>query len=419
VLVVDDNSTNRRILQDMLRHWGAAPVLAESGREALAAMQQAVDAGKPFGLVLLDNMMPEMDGFMLAEEIQRQPGLAGATLMMLSSADRRDNAARCRALGVAAYLTKPIKRTELLRALLTVISGPASAPASTTVAPRRAIGHGPRRLHLLLTEDNAVNQQLAVRLLEKRGHSVVVAGNGREALVALARARYRFDVVLMDVQMPEMDGFEATRLIRLREQVMGGHVPIVAMTAHAMKGDRERCLHEGMDGYISKPLQPTELFEVVENLAASAAPARESPAPAQDMAPVRDAAPAQDVAPVQDMAPVFDEKSALGSVGGDRELLNEIIDVYLAECPRWMTELSAAVTRGEAATVKRMAHTFKGTMGTFGAAEAGALAQRLEDMGRDGGLQGAAEAFAALAGALARLKPALAAFRENKSARNE
>jgi PAS domain S-box-containing protein len=389
VLVVDDNGTNRRILHDLLRDWGVVPTLAESGRQALAAMQQAAGAGEPFRLVLLDNMMPEMDGFMLAEEIQRHPGLAGATLMMLSSAERRDNAARCRELGVTAYLTKPIRRTELLRAIMNAVGGAASQSAAKA-SPRDAIRQGERRLRLLLTEDNVVNQKLAVRLLEKRGHSVVVAGTGREALDWLARET--FDVVLMDVQMPEMDGFEATRLIREREQETGQHVPIVAMTAHAMKGDRERCLHEGMDGYISKPLRPQELFEAVEGLASAAAAS----------------------APAEQTATPFDQAQALENVGGDPELLCELIAAYFSERPRWTSGLAAAVGEGDAAAVQHIAHTLKGALGTLAAIEAFPLAQELEAQGRAGCLNGAAELNSNLATALARLEPALRTFRDDK-----
>jgi PAS domain S-box-containing protein len=265
VLVVDDNATNRRILHELLTQWGTRPTSVEDGRRALSAMRQAADEGRPFAVVLLDHMMPEMDGLTLAELIQRNPSLAGSVLMMISSADRRETAARCRERGVTTYLTKPIKRAELLNALMTSVSTAFAQPARPP-APRRSFAPCGRGLRLLLAEDNAVNQKLAVRLLEKRGHTVVVVGNGKEALAALEGGP--FDAVLMDVMMPEMDGFEATATIRARERVSGDHVPIVAMTAHAMKGDRERCLEVGMDGYISKPLQPGELFETVERVVA-------------------------------------------------------------------------------------------------------------------------------------------------------
>jgi two-component system sensor histidine kinase/response regulator len=387
VLVVDDNATNRRILRDMLRHWGAAPVLVESGREALAALHAAASSGEPFQLVLLDNMMPEMDGFMLAEEIAREPGLVGSTLMMLSSADRRENISRCRELGVRAYLNKPIRRAELQAAILAVLGGSPGQELHAANGARRPIAAGPRPLHVLLTEDNAVNQKLAVRLLEKRGHSVVLAGNGREAIETLARES--FDVVLMDVQMPEMDGFEATRRIRESERATGRHVPIIAMTAHAMKGDRERCLAEGMDGYISKPLRPSELFEAVEGLASVVEPE-----------PVPVAAP-------------FDAALALKSVGSDRELLCDIIETFLDECPRLTAALAAALQRGDAATALRAAHTLKGALSTLGASEASSLAQQIETRARVGECS-LASAHSDLLASLARLAPALAEFRRGK-----
>ncbi|MFO0930369.1 MAG: response regulator [Gemmataceae bacterium] len=269
VLIVDDNATNRRILETQVSRWGMRPTAVDGGLPALAAMHRAADAGQPFALVLLDHMMPDLDGLALAEQIKQNPRLAGSVLMMLSSADRRENVARCRERGVSVYLTKPVRRLELLQGLLTSLNAGPTHPVRPAVA--RPVAPAARRLRLLLAEDNEVNQKLAVRLLEKRGHTVAVVGTGTAALAALAREP--FDVVLMDVQMPEMDGIEATAAVRRREQTTGGHVPIIAMTAHAMKGDRERCLEVGMDGYVAKPLQPSELFETVERLApALAAP---------------------------------------------------------------------------------------------------------------------------------------------------
>ncbi len=262
VLVVDDNGTNRRILRELLRNWGMRPTAVASGTEALAALKQAAGESRPFAMVLLDHMMPEMDGLMLAEEIQRHPELASSVLMMLSSSDRREKAARCRELGLTAYLSKPIRRSELLDGIMAMVSPPtATQPAE---ARRREFGRCDRSLRLVLAEDNLINQKLAIRLLEKRGHKIEVVNNGKELLDVLERGRY--DLILMDVMMPEMDGLEATLAIRAREAETGGHIPIVAMTAHAMKGDRERCLEVGMDGYLAKPLQPGELFETIESL---------------------------------------------------------------------------------------------------------------------------------------------------------
>jgi two-component system, sensor histidine kinase and response regulator len=233
-------------------------------------MAQARVEGDLFPLVLLDAQMPEMDGFTLAERIKQDPGLAGAVVLMLTSADQAGDAARCQALGIAAYLIKPIKQSELLEAILTALGRQPQKEARATLNPHRPLGEDQRRLRILLAEDNVVNQRLAARLLQKRGHTVTVVPNGKEALAALKWQS--FDLVLMDVQMPQMDGFEATAEIRRREESMGAHTPIIAMTAHAMKGDRERCIAAGMDAYIPKPIQPRELFEALESLTQSPAP---------------------------------------------------------------------------------------------------------------------------------------------------
>ncbi|MFN3150267.1 response regulator [Bremerella sp.] len=265
ILVVDDNLTNCRVLHEMLTNWNMKPTTVTNGRDALSTLQQAYEDGEPFSIVLTDNMMPEMDGFTLAEQIRSRAELVGSTLMMLSSADRKEDASRCNIVGVDAYLTKPIRRTELLHAIM---------QCEHLVLKQRKDSSGERSarqppsengLRLLLVEDNPVNQRLAERLLEKRGHVVVIADNGRIALEILVKDD-SFDVVLMDVQMPEMDGFEATAAIRDREKNQGTHIPILAMTAHAMKGDRERCIQAGMDSYISKPLNATLLYEELERL---------------------------------------------------------------------------------------------------------------------------------------------------------
>jgi two-component system, sensor histidine kinase and response regulator len=390
VLVVDDNGTNRRILQEMLTNWGMRPVAVEGGRAALDALEQARKAEEPFALVLLDAMMPEMDGFTLAERIRQQPELVGATLMMLSSADRREDAARCRALGVAAYLTKPIRQSTLLDAIMTALGAPAAAAEQPEPPESPAPADG-RRLRVLLADDNPVNQKLAVNLLKRRGHSVVVAGTGREALDALDRQP--FDLVLMDVQMPEMDGFEATAAIRRREQGTGGHLPVVALTAHAMKGDRERCLAAGMDAYISKPVRADELFAVIGDLAPGCAPQPEPTA----------AAPSGS-------DQILDLDEAAGHLGGDRELLRDLAATFLDQAPRWMGAIRAALSDRDAGRLAAAAHPLKGSLGTFAAKPAFAAAQRLESLGRAGTLEGGPEALECLEREMARLTPALAEF---------
>ena len=278
VLLVDDNRTNRRILEGMLKRWDMLSTPVEDGEEALAQLSAAREAGNPYGLILTDMHMPNMDGFTLIERIRQRPELATATIMMLTSAGHQGDAARCRELGVAAYLLKPIRQSELREAIARVL-GARQQDGAIPLVTRFSLqdARDPSAFfRILVAEDNPVNQRLVVRLLEKRGHHVVVAGNGREALEALGKES--FDLVLMDVQMPEMDGMEATAAIREKEKGTGLHQRIIALTAHAMKGDRERCLAAGMDSYLSKPIRPPELDQILEEYAArrSALPASSS-----------------------------------------------------------------------------------------------------------------------------------------------
>jgi len=259
VLVVDDNRTNRRILEGMLMRWQMKPTSVEGGKEALAQLSAAREAGEPYGLILTDMHMPDMDGFTLVEQIRKRPEVSTATIMMLTSAGHRGDAARCQELGVSAYLLKPIRQSELREAVARVL-GAREQQGAIPLVTRFSLQDAREPdafLSVLIAEDNLVNQRLAVRLLEKRGHQVAVAATGLEALKALEKEK--FDLVLMDVQMPEMDGLEATVAIRQKEKGSGLHQAIVALTAHAMKGDREKCLAAGMDGYLTKPIRPQEL----------------------------------------------------------------------------------------------------------------------------------------------------------------
>ena len=264
VLVVDGNATSRRILQEMLTSWHMKPSLAEGPGMALRCLERAADLGQPYSLVLVDANLPEMDGFTFIEQVRQNPRLAGATLVMLHSAGERGDAARCRELGVAAYLAKPVGQSELLNSILQVMGAESPRSGQSSLVTRHSLREDRKVLRILLAEDNLVNQKLAARLLDKRGYAVEIAANGREALDKLTQRD--FDLVLMDVQMPEMDGFEATAAIREMEKASGSHLPVVAMTAHAMKGDRERCLAAGMDGYVAKPIQAQELFGEIESL---------------------------------------------------------------------------------------------------------------------------------------------------------
>jgi signal transduction histidine kinase/DNA-binding response OmpR family regulator len=271
VLVVDDNATNRRILEDVLKGWQMRPVVADSGPAGLTLMKQAAEAGRPFPLVLLDGMMPGQDGFTVAEQIKEDPELTTATVLMLSSAAQLADAARCRELGISCYLVKPVRQADLLAAIQKAL-GETSLPQrpARSRSPLSPSASGSKaRLRILVAEDNVVNQKLALRLLEKRGHQVVLAGDGQEALAALEREA--FDLVLMDVHMPVLDGFATIAALRVREEQTGQHLPVIALTADAMKGDRERCLEGGFDDYVSKPIDAQQLFAAIKRLAVSTA----------------------------------------------------------------------------------------------------------------------------------------------------
>ncbi len=382
VLVVDDNATNRLILTEMLTNWHMKPLAVGSAREALDEMKRAADSADPFTLVLLDAMMPETDGFDLAEQIKQHPEMARATLLMLSSSDQHKDIARCRKAEITTYLTKPVTQSELCNAIVTALRMSAATGKRPDLAARH-LERGPapaRCLNVLLAEDNATNQMLARILLEKDGHTVVVAGDGKEALAALERQP--FDLVLMDLQMPEMDGFEATDHIRQREKVTGRHMPIIAMTAHAMKGDKERCLEAGMDGYVSKPIRARELAEAIASLVT--VPAKER----------SDA--------------VLERTVVLKRVGGKVETLRKLVELFQEESNQLMRDINDAITSGEAIKLSRAAHSLKGAVGIFGVGAASEAAQKLETLGQRGDLTGAEEACAALESQLNRLNLALA-----------
>jgi PAS domain S-box-containing protein len=409
VLVVDDNATHRAVLEEMFRCWRMRPKAVSSASAALEELRRAAAAGEPYPLAMLDAVMPQLDGFALAEQLRRESGLVGATVMMLAPTARAGGAERCRDLGVRASLMKPLKQSELLDTILDVLSK--SAVSSRRAAVSRQRGEAADSpvlppLRVLLAEDSLVNQRLAVRLLEKQGHSVSVAGNGRAAVEAVQREE--FDLVLMDVQMPELGGFEATARIREWERRGGRRVPIIALTAHAMKGDRERCLQAGMDGYVAKPILSRELFQTMADVlrAVGSAPLPGAGAPAAAVARASRNSTAEGGA----MPDEFDREAALERVGGDRALLRELIDMFQAEVPGWLAGLNEAIERGDAPTVKRLAHTLKGAVSTFAAATAVAAALRLEEIGRSGELAEAPAARQELRQALDRLGVALNTF---------
>jgi CheY-like chemotaxis protein len=392
VVVVDDNATNRRILVEMLRHWRMRPQAASGGPEALGALEKAARAGRPFPLVLLDANMPGMDGFALAERIKKRPRLASASIMMLTSGPRPGDRARCRELGVSHYLVKPVGESDLLNRIVEALAPRARPGGPRERAARRAVPAA-GRLRVLLAEDNEVNQQVAAGMLERAGHRVVVVSNGRQALAALERGG--FDLVLMDVQMPELDGFEATVAIRERERSTGGHLPIVALTAHAMEGDAERCLAAGMDAYLAKPLEPAELSAAIAAVT-SRGPGR----------PVTGPVPAA-ATPAPTTAGVIDEARVLERVGGDRRALASLARVFLADAPKRLTSIRHAVESRDPPALREAAHALKGAVSNFAAASATEAAQRLQKMGETGDLTAARSAYALLEDEIARLRQAL------------
>ncbi len=392
VLVVDDNATNRRILQEMLSHWGMHPTTVESGAQALREMARAKESGESYRLVLLDAHMPQMDGYTLAARIKANPDWAGATILMLSSGRLSGELDRSQDSGIAMYLTKPIKQSELLSAIVNILSTPTAEAKPALVTSARSLPEHWRPLRILLAEDNPVNQRLAIRVLEKRGHTVVVAANGAEALTAFQKnAQQPFDLILMDVQMPQMDGYETTAAIRESEKTTQRHIPIIAMTAHAMSGDRERCLAAGMDDYLSKPLDASKLFEQIENLDAK---------PSASDAVTSDEPPAGDA--------LFDPHEVMTRVLGDIELLQQIVELFRVECSKLLSAVREAVRRSDGEALERSAHRLKGSIGIFGARRALAVVSRLEECGRAGDFGNLTGLCAELESEVDRLSRALA-----------
>jgi two-component system sensor histidine kinase/response regulator len=384
-LVVDDNATSRRILQEILENWGMAPRPVDSASAALTELKRAVASGRPFPLVLVDVMMPGTDGLVLARQIKEHPDLAETSVVLLASAGGSFDIASVAERGVAAFLTKPAKESELLRAI-GVILGCAGVDAEpTTQESSDRTGRDGKRI--LLVEDNPVNQMLATLLLERHGHRVVAAHTGPEALTLVKSDT--FDLVLMDMQLPGLDGLETTAAIRKREAGTSGHVPIIAMTAHALKGDREQYLAAGMDGYIAKPIQAHEFMREINRVAAPAPESEPQPENRTNVRPV-------------------DRAALLEVVGGKAERLGKLVQVFLTETAKLRQAMREALVRDDAEQLKRVAHSFKGAVGVFGFAAVTQAAQELESLGRSGNLVDAGRAFTRLEQEIQRLEPALA-----------
>jgi PAS domain S-box-containing protein len=398
VLVVDDNETNRRVLVGMLKAWHACPAIAESGRAAVRAVTEAQAAGQPYSLILLDRVLPDLDGLAVADILFESRGAPPTILLSSSDKPLKDETGqRTRFAGV---LMKPVRRLELLRVIQKALSvRPQGAsgdhsPATSTAAPSA-------RLKILLAEDQPIGQAVASRHLQKRGHRVVVVANGQQAIDAWRQEH--FDLILMDMQMPEVDGYQATRFIRQHEAETGEHIPIIALTAFAMQGDRDRCLEAGCDDYLSKPIETVKLYELVERFGGPGRPPRTSKA-------TTNASPADTDATPDAVSPDFDAAAALKRYDGDSEFLHEIVQLFLNTSATQMERLAAAVAARDPAAIRDAAHAIKGAVATIGAPHACDAALRLETMGENRELEGIEAAHDALCAGVARLRAALSDF---------
>jgi len=374
-LIVDDSETNRRIVREMLGTAGMRIAEADRGATALDALRRAREEGRPYDIVILDQQMPDLDGFAVAATIRADPGLVDTRMLMLTSAGQRGDGQRCRELGIRGYLSKPASRSDLLEAAAAVVS--AAQPRTigpTDIVTRHSIAENRPRLRILLAEDNPVNQEVAATILRRRGHDVDLVGDGRAAVEAAVAERY--DVVLMDIQMPLMDGFEATEAIRATPG--GRDLPIIALTAHAQRGERERCLARGLSGYLTKPFKAHELFALVEGWADEVAPsvlADEEPAPEAPRA--------------------LDLEAFRRSMreAGAEDAVPAILQTFGSTAPARLADLEAAVSGGSAEQVHRAAHAYKSAAATIGARELARLLGDLEGAARAGDVNGASAAL--------------------------
>ena len=393
VLVVDNNEINREICSEMLKSWRMNPTQASSGKSALEILESAQKAGHPFPLVLLDALMPGVDGFQVLKRIRSNSGLAGEVVMLLTGNNNKEDLERCRRLGVKGNLIKPVGQSELLDAILLALGQTiAEEKLVETTEPAQQKG-SMRKLNILLCEDNPVNQKLAIRLLEKAGHNVTLAGTGREAVNIWEKTGGTgFDLVLMDIQMPEMDGMEATATIRNQEMKSGRHIPILAMTAHAMRGDREKYLASNMDGYISKPIQPKLLFGEIDRCLGlqkgSNVMANNSTETSEQI----------------------DRVSLLERVEGDQELLAEMVQLFLDDIPNLLNAMRDALQRGDMVVLERSAHSMKGAASNLSAKQAADAALKLEKDAKSNHIESAKESLAGVEQAMKILVPALSAL---------
>jgi two-component system sensor histidine kinase/response regulator len=373
VLIVDDNYTSRILLQEMISSWGLVPTITANGKEALDRFNKAFGSGTPYRLILLDVQMPELDGFDVAKIIKDSPSGKDVRIILLSSMGQRGDSDRCKEIGISGYLPKPIKQSELFDAIMMTMG--LRSEEMPTVITRHKVYEERESLNILLAEDNSINQTLAIKLLEKRGHRVTLASNGIEAVEAFKNGD--FDLILMDIQMPEMDGFAATRAIRdlmLEKSDSKGRmsdIPIIAMTAHAMTGDREKCIDAGMDDYVSKPIKPEVLYSVINKVARKSQSEKEQ----------KRTQPAQ--GSKRFFPKTFDLSSAMETVLGSEDLFHEIAGMFIENRPDYIAKIKEAITGNDAGILEREAHSLKGAVGNFGAKEAYELAYRLEKLGKE------------------------------------
>ena len=421
VLIVDDNATNRHVLAEILTSWHLETTCAANAQEAVDQMDRSVRNGRPYSVALVDAHMPEVDGFELAERIGGSSAVTGGTIMMLSLADLHWGRPRCRQLGVSACLAKPVKESELRRAVNKAIAGTQAVAADPESAGRKEVSESMQPLRILLAEDNPINQKVTCQMLGKWGHSVLIAGDGEEVLGHLQRES--FDLVIMDVQMPGMNGLEATCAIRQSETGTDRHIPIIALTAHAMDSDVERCLEAGMDRYLSKPIRAAALFEEINDLLfAEHRPEKATAGSLEGAANRRSARTtrspgscASSVAGETDEE-IFDKIELMERLSGDVALLSEIVEGFSESCPKLLSDVAKALDSGDGSALEQSAHALKGAVSNFAAKDVFDAAWNLEMAGREGRLGRAKQALAGLSERLSLLIPALKAFVKEEAA---
>jgi CheY-like chemotaxis protein/HPt (histidine-containing phosphotransfer) domain-containing protein len=396
VLIVEDNTTIRTVLEEMLQNWQMQAEGVSSSDVAFAAMKRAANDGAPFRVALIDAELPGGEGVALASKIRGESYLQDTTIILMTSAGRHiDPVERLRS-GDAVYLSKPIRQSELLNAVLKSLHPSEEEQERAPQHIGLPITKADERLRVLVAEDNDLNKALVARLLEKRGHDAVVTSNGREAIATLEKASAPFDLLLMDIQMPEMGGFEATAVIRESEGESGPHLPIVALTAHATKEDRKRCIEAGMDAYITKPVSARDLFETIEAVARG----RSKTEPSQ---------------PFEERDEILDESVLMARVDNDTKLLKKMIDLFCDDCPKMLTQIKKLVASKDTEALSKAVHTFAGSAGNFAATRTVQAARALEKWAREGDLDRAEDAYLVLENEARRLEEALRALAGRKT----